>query len=93
MLFQGLGLLENAGGEDLALEITPVELHAQDGLVEALEVRNGELVVQKIEPHGLEMDVPPELFQGDPEDLPMVEGEGRDVIDRKPGGFLITVFK
>ena len=84
----GGGFLEDAGGEDFALEVAAVELDAEDGFVDGLKFWDGEFFAEEVEADRLEMDVAAEPLHCRGEDLAVVEGEGREVVDREPAGFV-----
>ena len=82
-----LDLLKHAGLEHLAVEVAAVELHTEDALIKALQLRDGELLVEQVEPHRLEVDVLADTLHGLAEDIVMVESQLRNVIYSPPLGF------
>ena len=69
-------------------EVPAVELALEDGLVQVLELGEGEDLRQEVEAHRLEEDVLPEPLARDAEDLVVVEGEAGDVFHREPFGLV-----
>ena len=68
---------EELEAEDFFAEIAFVEFGGEDGFVEALELREGELFRQKFESDGLIAELGPESCQGGGQDFRVVEREGR----------------
>ena len=77
-------LVEDAGLQDFLVEITAVELHAENGFIQSLQLRDGELLVQQPEAYGLEVDVLAQPLHRLPEDVVVVESQSRHFIQGEP---------
>ena len=72
----------------LAGEVAAVELDFQDGLVEVLELGEGEDLREEVETDRSEVDVLLEAGESVAEDLVVVEGEGGDIGQGEPIGLV-----
>ena len=85
---------QDAQLQHLVVEVTAVELHAEDGLVEVLELSHGECVGQQLEAYGFEVDLAAQFVGGLTENQVVVEGQRRHLVEREPlslGGIVASL--
>lgn len=70
---------EEVVAEDFFAKVALVDVGAEDTLIEALELGEGELGGEELEADGLVGELAAEAGQGGGEDLGVVEGERGDV--------------
>ena len=93
----GKGLVElgqDAELQHLVAEVAPVELHAEDGLVEVLQLGHGELLGQQFKAYRFEVNLPAQLVRGLAKDQVVVEGQRGNLVLREPlglGGIVATL--
>ena len=76
-----LHLTQHAGLHHLLVEVTAVEMHPKDALIEALQVADAELLLQQTETDRLEVDVLADAAHRLTEDKVVVECQLRNVVD------------
>ena len=86
VLFDFVGFGEDAELVDLFAEVAFVERLFEDEFVEVLELGKGEFFGKKFEADGLIADFSAKAFARHLENVGMVKGEGREVVEREPGG-------
>ena len=73
--------------QHLVAEVATVELHAEDGLIEMLQLGHGELLRQQLEADGLEVNLTAQFLGGLSQDLVVVECQRRYFVEWEPLGF------
>ena len=88
VLFDLVGLFEDFEFEQFFAEVAFVEGLAEDALVEALQLGEGEFAGKEFESDGGVAEFGANAFLGGGEDFGVVEGEVGEVIEGKPSGLV-----
>ncbi len=86
VFFDFVGFGKDAEFENLLAEISFIERLLEDEFVEMLQLGEGEFLGEKFESDGLVAELSAETFPGEFENLIVIEGEGREVVEGEPGG-------
>ena len=76
--------LEHTKAPHLVIEIAAIEAHIEDGLIEVLQLLDGELLWQQFKPHRLEMNLLAQRLFRLTENLVVVESQRRHFVKGKP---------
>ena len=77
---------ENAQFQHLVAEVTPVELHAENGLIEMLQLSHRELLRQQFETDGLKVNLTTQLIGGLTQNQIVIECQRRHLVEWEPLG-------
>ncbi len=78
---------QNAQFQHLVAEVAAVELDAEDGLIEVLQLGHGELIRQQLETDGLKVNLKTQFIGGLAQHQVVVESQRRNLVERKPLSF------
>ena len=78
---------QNAQFQHLVAEVTSVELHTEDGLIEVLQLGHGELLGQQLEADWLKVNLTAQFVGGFPQNQVVVECQRGHLVEREPLGF------